>query len=424
MNPLSRSYIYPINLTIIDTSQIQPIHCTVTIFISNIGIYFPCPDYITTSPYLFTYESLPSKSVDPLTGQEYQPYNSLIIRAFDPFTPINGEASNLAECIIDSPIESSNDLSVKNLDFIFENEHYSGYINDSFGISSFIYNSNQEPIHIQIQPSFNQTNPFDITYHLLNQSHINIYQLDEYAGLIKTNSINSFFKKSLIIYAKYQSLITFTRLNILFNHKTSPQQTSFQSIYEFKLYTPFVNNYTIGYINKTNENLSILNEHILPMISIDPTGRLFIKNRTLLISNGNFYDFLIQDDKQQITRIQIIILSPLEPIYECKLNRLNYSNDKQLIGFIDIININQTESICQKTIQKSFYLLNYNDLLSIDRQHGLLIYRNQTQIINEELLILIQIDNSKCLVTLEKPMEEVSYMRIRNGSQLQMTIKV
>ena len=42
----SRSYIYPINLTIIDISQNEPIHSTVIIFISNIGTHFPCPSYI------------------------------------------------------------------------------------------------------------------------------------------------------------------------------------------------------------------------------------------------------------------------------------------------------------------------------------------------------------------------------------------
>ncbi|CAF5205967.1 unnamed protein product, partial [Rotaria magnacalcarata] len=127
---LSRSYIYPINLTIIDTSQNEFINTTVTIFISNIGIYFPCPTYLKSSPYIFTYESIESRSVDLSSHNEYK---SLIIRAFDPFTPINGEASSQAECIINSEIEYSNDLTMKNLDFIFENEIYLGYINDTFG---------------------------------------------------------------------------------------------------------------------------------------------------------------------------------------------------------------------------------------------------------------------------------------------------
>ncbi len=136
------------------------------------------------------------------------------------------------------------------------------------------------------------------------------------------------------------------------------------------------------------------------MISIENfSGRLFVKNRTLLLTNGNFYDFLIQDEYLQIIRIQIIILSPIEPMYECTLN---YLNDKQLIGFIEILNDNQTNSICYRTKDKSFYLLNYNNLFLLDRQHGLLYYQNQTQIINEDLLLLIQIDNSRCLITIEK----------------------
>jgi hypothetical protein len=162
------------------------------------------------------------------------------------------------------------------------------------------------------------------------------------------------------------------------------------------------------------------------MISIEnSSGRLFIQNRTLLLTNGNFYDFLIQDQYLRIIRIQIIILSPIEQPYECIINRLDYSNDKQLIGFIEILNQNQTDSICHRTENKSFYLLNYNHLFLLDRQHGLLYYRNQNQnqIINEDLLLLIQIDNSRCLVTLDKSTSEVSYRMIRNGSQLQREMK-
>jgi hypothetical protein len=160
------------------------------------------------------------------------------------------------------------------------------------------------------------------------------------------------------------------------------------------------------------------------MISIEnSSGRLVIKNRTLLLTNGNFYDFLIQDQYLRIIRIQIIILSPIEQPYECIINRLNYSNDKQLIGFIEILNQNQTNPICDRMGNKSFYLLNYNNLFLLDRQHGLLYYRKQRQLINEELLLLIQIDNSRCLVTMEKSTADVSYRMIRNGSQLQREMK-
>jgi hypothetical protein len=159
------------------------------------------------------------------------------------------------------------------------------------------------------------------------------------------------------------------------------------------------------------------------MISIDKTGRLFITNRSLILTNGNFYDFLIQDEDLQIIRIQIIISIPTDQISECVLNRLNYSNDKQLIGFIDRLNFNQTESICYRTMKQSFYLLNYNELFVLDRQHGLLSYRNQNQSINEDLLLLIQTDHSRCLITLDTSLSNVSYMMIRNGSQLQIEIK-
>ena len=287
-------------------------------------------------------------------------------------------------------------------------------------LSTIINNLLSSP---HLKNSFNLTNPFDLTYHLLNQSHTNLFQLDEYAGLIKYSSIENFLTKySFLIYAKYQSFLTFTRLNLLINHKHLPEKPSFQSIYEFKLSTPLVNNYTIGYLNNPNKNFTILNEHILPMISIEKSsGRLFIKNRTLILSNGNYYDFLLQDEDLQIIRIQIIISTQTDQISECVLNRLNYSNDKQLIGFIDVLNPNQTESICYQTLNQSFYLLNYNELFLLDRQHGLLRYRNQS--INEDLLLLIQTDNSRCLITMEKSIEEVSYMMIRNGSQLQNEIK-
>ncbi|CAF1009126.1 unnamed protein product, partial [Rotaria sordida] len=210
---LARSYIYPLTLTIIDISQNELINSTVTIFISNIGIHFPCPSYLKSSPYIFTYESLSSNILDPLTNHEYK---SLIIRAFDPFTPINGEASNQAECIINNEIEYRNNLQIENLNFIFENEFLNGYINDTFGLSSYIYNSKQEPIEIKIKKNFSY-----IKYYLLNPINKKFFQLDEYAGLIKYNSFNKFqYKKySLIIYAKYQPLITFIRLNILINYK-------------------------------------------------------------------------------------------------------------------------------------------------------------------------------------------------------------
>ncbi|CAF1351999.1 unnamed protein product, partial [Rotaria sp. Silwood1] len=88
---LSRLYIYPINLTIIDISQSEAIYSTVIIFISNI------------------------ENIVPLTDQEQKAYKSLIIRAFDPSTPLNDQISNITECVINSNIELSSDISIRNL---------------------------------------------------------------------------------------------------------------------------------------------------------------------------------------------------------------------------------------------------------------------------------------------------------------------
>ncbi|CAF1436676.1 unnamed protein product, partial [Adineta ricciae] len=412
----ARSYIYPLNLTIIDTSQSEPITTIVTLFISNIGIYFPCPSYLKISPYLFTYESSPSRSIDHLTGQQYKPYNSLTIRAFDPFTPLNGEASNLAECTIHSKDNQTPMDSMNILDFTFPNEIYSGYMNSSFGSSAFVYNNQQEPLHIDLK---NLSNSFDISYYLLNQTHVNFFQLDEYAGLIKYHSFESLLKRySFLVYANYHSLITFTRLNLVVNREIPVEKRAFQSIYEFKLSAPFVNNSTIGHLNKTSNNWTILNDQISPMISIEKTGRLFVRNRTLLITNGNFYDFLIQDDDSQIARVQMIIINEINQISECVLNHLDYSTDRQLIGFVEILNTNQTEPICGQTRRHSFELLNYNNLFILDRQYGLLRYRNRDKTIDDDVLLLIKLENSKCLITVEKTQATVSYIMIRNGSQL------
>ncbi|CAF3938896.1 unnamed protein product [Rotaria sp. Silwood1] len=101
---LSRLYIYPINLTIIDISQSEAIYSTVIIFISNIGTHFPCPSYIKHL-----------QNIVPLTDQEQKAYKSLIIRAFDPSTPLNDQISNITECVINSNIELSSDISIRNL---------------------------------------------------------------------------------------------------------------------------------------------------------------------------------------------------------------------------------------------------------------------------------------------------------------------
>ena len=418
---LARSYIYPIRLTVLDTSQMQPINTTITIFISNIGIHFSCPDYIVNSPFLFTYQSLPLQSIDPLTGWKRQAYQSLIIRAFDPFTPLNGEASNQAECIINSPEQSSTPSTITNLDFLFETELYSGSINQSFGLSSYVYNEQQQPLQIQVKLP---QHSFDITYHFIQDGFL---QLDEYAGLITFHSGNqTFFEHySFLIYAKYHSFITFTRLHLRFHPALSSHPTSSPSIYEFQLSTPFVNNYTIGYLNKTDEDWSILNEHIQPMIAIEnASGRLLVRNRTLLLTNGNFHDFLIQDHRSQISRVQILILVPPTPILQCRLQRFNHSTSRQLIGFIEIINDNRTNTICDLASRRSFALLNYNNLFALDRHHGLLSYRNESEMIDEEdLLLLIEIDRARCLVNIDRTASNVFYRMIRNDSQLQRELQ-
>ena len=328
-------------------------------------------------------------------------------------------------CIINSNINYSNEIYFKDFNFNFENESYYGYINDKFGsLLSFIYDYKQEPIHMQIRNSLKQTNINDITYYLVNQTNENLFQLDKYAGLIKYYSFNKLIRNySLLIYAKYQNLITLTCLNILIQHKNIQEEKFIQSIYEFKLYQPFVNNYTIGYLNQTNKNYLILNQNILSMISIDQSGRLFIKNHTLLLINGNFYDFLIQNENLQIIRIKILILFEQKQTYECRLNRFNYSNDQQLIGFIEILNINQTKSICHYIRKTSFKLLNYNHLFLIHRQHGLLYYRNVNQTIDDDLLLLIQIDNSRCLIRIEREIAHITYAMIRKGSSLEIEMK-
>ncbi|CAF0982632.1 unnamed protein product, partial [Rotaria sordida] len=389
-----RSYIYPIELLIIDTSQIRPIYCIVTIFISNIGIQFTCPFYLNTSPYLFTYKSTPTHSIDPLTGQQYDHYDSLTIYGFDSFM-----SSNIAKCFMNSDIKYSNEI----IEFIFEKEFYNGYVNNSLNSISFVY-ENEEPIHLLIKNRNQYLNSFNITYQLINQTNINLFELDQYAGIIKyIRKKNSFIKYSLLILAEYETLITFTRLNIIINDDYK------QLFYKFILYKPFVNNYTIGYLNEINLNMKILNRKISSMFSIDNNGRLFIKNQTLILINGNFYNFIIGK-----FRIQINILS--KEIIQCSLNRFNFSIENQLIGFIKILNINKNYSN-----KRSFYLLNYNHLFILEREHGYLRYRYQNQSIMNNSILLIEIENSRCLITLDE-FSSIPYMMIRKENNLDMDI--
>jgi len=307
-----------------DTSQKEPINCTITLFITNIAIQFTCPSHLKPSPYLLTYESIPRNSIDLFTGQQYNDYDSLTIRGFDSFTPLN-----FVECfMLNSPIEYSN----KNLDFIFEKDIYDIYINSS----------HHEPIHVSIKNRDNYSNPFDITYQFINQNHFNLFQLDKYSGIIKyIPKKNSFIKYSFLILAKYESLIRFTRLNIVVNN-------SKQSIDKFQLFKPIVNNYTIGYLNEKKSKI------------------------------------------------------------QCSLNRFYFPEDNQLIGFIEILN----------SRRRSFYLLNYNHLFILDHQNGLLYHRNKNQIIQNDLILLIEIENSQCLLTING-ISSIPYIMIRKGNKLE-----
>jgi hypothetical protein len=370
----SRSYTYPIHLTVIDTSQTKPVNCTVTIFISNIGIQFTCPSQIHTYPHLLTYESKPRNSIDPLTGQQYDHYDSVIIRGFDPSTPLN-----IAECLINSEIKFSNKTS----NFVFEKDIYYGYLMNN---STFIYN-NQEPMHLSIKNRDDYSNPFDITYQFLNQSHLNSFQLDQYTGIITYNPKTTLFNKySFLILAKYRSLIAFTRLNIFIDNPK-------ESLYKFQVFKPLVNNYTIGYINKINSY-----SNVPSMFSFDTNGRLFIKNQTLISTGDNSYNFTIGK-----ARIEINILS--KGITQCSLNRFYSSIENDLIGFIEILNSNQ---------RNSFYLLNYNHLFVLNHDNGLLRYRDPYQMITNDLILLIQVNNSRCLVNMEKDLS-IPYMVVRKG---------
>jgi hypothetical protein len=141
------------------------------------------------------------------------------------------------------------------------------------------------------------------------------------------------------------------------------------------------------------------------MFSIDYTGRLFIKNQTLISTNGNFYDFIIGK-----SRIQINILS--KERIQCSLNRFHFLKDNQFIGFIEMKNYSR---------KNSFYLLNYNHLFLLDHQHGLLYHRDSNQSIQDDLILLIEIENSRCLVKIDGD-SSIPYMMIRKGEDLDLEL--
>ncbi|UJR21665.1 hypothetical protein I4U23_024742 [Adineta vaga] len=374
----ARSYIYPLQLTIIDTLQKEPITCTVTLLISNINIQFTCPLHIHHSPYLYTYKSIPRSSIDPFTGQQYDPYNSLTILGFDPFTP-----TNVAVCSITLNQQSSK----KSIDFIFEKEFYYGYINHTL----IVYNNN-EPLRITIKNRENYSNPFDIIYEFLDQTDSNPFHFDQYTGYINYIPRRYFSKQySFLLRAKYQTLLAFTRLTI-FIHSYQ------ESTYTFKLLKPFVSNYTIGYLNEIDSNLKIFDKKIASMFSIDRNKRLFIKNASLISTKENFFDFLIGT-----IQIQINILS--KEILQCSLNRIHSTITNDLIGFIEVLNTKA---------KQSFYLLNHNDLFHLDHAYGLLRYQDQYSIVADDLILLIEVENSRCLLELNKSLTRTSVIVQKN----------
>jgi hypothetical protein len=139
------------------------------------------------------------------------------------------------------------------------------------------------------------------------------------------------------------------------------------------------------------------------MFSIDNHHRLFVKNQTLILTEGNVLNFLIGK-----ARIQINVLS--KQLIQCSLNRFNPSIENDLIGFIEILNTNQ---------KRSFYLLNYNDLFLLDHEYGFLRYRNQNQMIIDDLILLIEVENSRCLVKFHG-LSSIPYMMIRKGDHLEI----
>ena len=347
----------------------------------------------------------------------------MIVRALDPFTPINGEASNLAECTIHLDLDRSDPSVVNDLDFVFDNEAYQGYINDTFGSSSYIFTDQQVPVHLQTRETLQTAYPFDITYRLLNQSHSQYFQLDEYAGLVKYHSLDQLVSTySLLIVAQYKSFLTFTRLNVDINRPDRRlYRQSLKSVYEFKIAAPIVNNSTIGFLNQTRKNFTILNEQIVSMIAIEPTGRLAIRNRTLILTNGNFYDFLLQDEYLQVARIQLVILPAREATLDCHFTHFNQMDERQLVGYIDL---NRTEPSCDRSKTPSFQLVNYLDVFRLNRDYGLLSYRDEHRTLDQEVLLLIQTDHSPCLLNVPPRLERSRYLMIRNGSDLQREMKV
>ena len=384
----SRSYAYPLRLKIVGASSEESISCTVTIFVTNLALPWICPPRQHSSLHLFTYESSPRHAVDPLTGQHYAPYDSLVIHAVDPWTPLD-----TIECVTHSERNRTSKSILNEINFIFTQEIYYGQANGSF---NYIYH-HQHPLHLSVR----HQHLLPVTYQFLHQPHADLFHLDPHAGIIRysSNRINASLRCSLIVVAQYQSSFTFTRLVIDVHHGQQWENTS-KSSYQFQLFRPLVNNYTIGYVESISGHFRLLSRPMGKLFGIEHTdGRLFVRNQTLLsLSSKKAFDFFIQDSARQMIRIQIL-LSTRESL-PCRLNRFSPMLDNHSIGFIEIINRNSTAPTCPYARRRQFHLLNHNDHFTLDREHGLLTHRHPTSLIPKEVTLLVEIEHARCLIAL------------------------
>ena len=366
----TRSYTYPLRLTIMDTTQRETLTCIVTILISNIAIQFTCPpDHL--SPYLFTYQSLPANTLDRFTGQRYGDYHSMGIHGFDPLSP-----EEPAECSIQtSPVQAP----LKNIDFLFEKDLY-----------QYIYHS-QQLLQLSMKNLHHYSQPLDITYQFINQTLPHSFQIDPHTGLLNYPSTTEALSRySFLILAKYHSFMALTRLNVIF-------QRPKHSIYRFQLYRPLVDNYTIGYVYRQN-----VHRRVTTIFAVDPTGRLFLPNSTLIPSSRTFYEFLLEK-----SRVQIEILS--KEIIQCTLDRLNLPDGNPISGFI-------TTTSSPPSQKRAFHLLNYHHLFFLNEQQGLLQQRHTDNTIPNDLKLLIEIENARCILNINEVLFSHDATRIRHES--------
>ena len=188
--------------------------------------------------------------------------------------------------------------------------------------------------------------------------------------------------------------------------------------YRFPLIIPSVNNYTIGHLETTDGNWTILNSEIRTMFAIDFHGRLFVANRTLISTEEkHLYAFFVQDQFLRFIRIEIILQA--KQLVQCVLNRFPSLEDEQfLIGFVEIFQPGHSIRVRYDSLtRKPFSLLNYNHLFELDREHGLLSYRNAVRMMSNAIDLLIEIGDVRCLIALND-LTHPSYLMIRSGSDL------